>query len=91
VNSQGGTPQLDNGDLVSSFGKDYHFARLSQHQLAQWVDVQSQQFINYFTVPATNKKYQLVGKASVSAGNYQIVMQNNLLTQGEFTKQLLVS
>lgn len=85
MNSQGGTPQLDNGDLVSSFNKE-HFIRLGQYQLSQWVDVQSTQFVNYFTVPATSTKYQLVGKATVTPGNYQVVMQNNYLTKGQFTK-----
>lgn len=90
VNSQGGTPTLDNGDLVSKFNKG-HFVRLGQYQLSQWIDVQSTQFVNYFTVPATGTKYQLLGKASVTQGNYQIVMQNNYLTQGEFTKKLLIT
>jgi len=85
VNSQGGTPQLDNGDLVSDFSKN-HFKRLNQYQLSQWIDVQSQQFINYFTVAATSTKYELVGKAAVTPGNYQIVMQNNYLTKGQFSK-----
>lgn len=90
MNSQGGTPTLDNGDLVSSFNKA-HFIRLGQYQLSQWVDVQSTQFINYFTVAATGTKYQLLGKASVTQGNYQVVMQNNYLTQGEFTKKLVIT
>jgi hypothetical protein len=81
VNSQGGTPKLDNGDLTSSFSQN-HFKRLSQYQLSQWIDVQSTQFINYFTIPATSTKYELVGKADVTPGNYQVVMQNNYLTQG---------
>ncbi len=82
---------MDNGDLVSSFNKDNHFIRLNQYQLSQWVDVQSQQFINYFSVPATTTKYLLVGKTGVTAGNYQIILQNNYLTQGSFNKELLVS
>ncbi len=90
VNSQGSTPQLDNGDLVSSFNQN-HFIRLSQYQLSQWVDVQSTQFVNYFTIPATSTKYQLLGKASVTAGNYQVVMQNNYPTKGSFTKELLIT
>lgn len=85
MDSQGGTPTLDNGDLISNFNKN-HFVRLDQYQLSQWIDVQSQQFVNYFTVPATGTKYQLIGKASVTAGNYQIIMQNNYLTKGTFTK-----
>ena len=55
------------------------------------MDVQSQQFINYFTVAATTTKYELVGKVEVSTGDYQLVMQNNFLTQGQFSKQLLIS
>lgn len=85
VDSQGGTPTLDNGDLVSNFNKN-HFKRLSQYQLSQWIDVQSTRFINYFTISATGTKYELLGKASVTPGNYQVVMQNNYLTKGEFTK-----
>ena len=90
VDSQGGTPTLDNGDLVSSFALK-HFARLNQYQLSQWVDVLSTQFISYFTVSATKTKYILVGKVDVTQGNYQIVMQNNYLTKGEFSKQLIIS
>lgn len=81
VDSQGGTPKLDNGDLVSSFNQD-HFKRLPQYQLSQWVDVQSTGFVNYFTVAATSSKWLLAGKAAVTPGNYQIVMQNNYLTNG---------
>lgn len=57
VDSQGGTPVLDTGNLVSSFNKNYHFVRLNQYQLSQWVDVLSQQFVNYFTIAATSTKY----------------------------------
>lgn len=32
-----------------------------------------------------------MGKTEVSSGSYQIVMQNNFLSQGEFTKELVVS
>lgn len=59
--------------------------------MSQWVDVLSSQFINYFTIPATSTKYELVGAANVTAGNYQVVMQNNFLTQGQFTKSLVIS
>lgn len=90
VNSQGGTPKLDNGDLVSSFNQN-HFTRLGQYQLSQWVDVQSTQFVNYFSIAATATKYQLVGKAAVTPGNYQVVMQNNYLTKGQFVKELLIT
>ena len=91
VDSDGGTPTLDNGDLISSFSKNYHFLRLENYQISQWVDVQSQMFVNYFSVPVTGTKYQLVGKTQVSEGSYQVVMQNNLLTQGQFTKELVIS
>jgi hypothetical protein len=90
VNSQGGTPKLDNGDLVSSFNQD-HFNRLAQYQLSQWVDVESTRFVNYFTVAATGSKWLLAGKAAVSPGNYQVVMQNNYLTKGQFTKELVIT
>jgi hypothetical protein len=33
----------------------------------------------------------LIGKTSVAAGSYQIVMQNNFLTQNIFNKQLVVT
>lgn len=59
--------------------------------MSQWVDVLSSQFINYFTIPATSTKYELVGAANVTGGNYQVVMQNNFLTQGQFTKSLVIS
>lgn len=91
VDSTGGTPQLDNGNLISPFNKDYHFLRLDQYQLSQWVDVQSQRFVNYFTVAATSTKYELVGIVSVSAGDYQVVMQNNFPTKGQFSKSVLVT
>jgi len=55
------------------------------------VDVQSQRFVNYFTIPTTSVKYELVGKASVTAGNYQIVVQNNHGSQGQLTKELIVT
>ena len=63
VDTDGGTPQLGNYDLVSSYNKDNHFIRLNQYQLSQWVDVQSQRFVNYFLISATSTKYQLVGVA----------------------------
>ena len=59
---------------------------MNQYQLSQWIDVQSTQFVNYFTVSATSTKYWLLGKASVTAGNYQVVMQNNYLTKSSFAK-----
>lgn len=59
--------------------------------MAQWVDVLSYQFINYFTVAATSTKYQLIGSTAITAGNYQLVMQNNFPTQGQFTKSLVIS
>jgi hypothetical protein len=90
VNSQGGTPRLDNGDLVSSFSQA-HFTRLSQYQLSQWVDVQSSLFVNYFSVAATSTKYLLLGKSAVTPGNYQVVMQNNYATKGQFTKELVIT
>jgi hypothetical protein len=90
VNSQGGTPTLDNGDLVSPFNRA-HFIRLGQYQLSQWADVQSTQFVNYFTIAATGTKYLLMGKTEVSPGNYQIVMENNYLTKGQFQKELLIT
>jgi len=65
--------------------------RLDQYQLSQWVDVQSQRFVNYFTVPVTGVKYELIGVVDIQAGNYKVVMQNNFLTQGFFTKQLLIT
>ena len=65
--------------------------RLDQYQLSQWVDVQSQRFVNYFTVPVTGVKYELIGVVDIQAGNYKVVMQNNFLTQGVFTKQLLIT
>ena len=67
VDSDGGTPQLGNYDLVSSYNKNYHFLRLSQYQLSQWVDVQSQRFVNYFLISATSTKYELVGVADLLA------------------------
>lgn len=91
VDSFGGTPTLDSGNLISDFNKNYHFLRLSQHQLSQWIDIQSQQFVNYFTMAFTGVKYQLVGRTQVSTGTYQIVMQNNMLTKGQFKKELVVS
>ena len=91
VDSEGGTPVLDNGDLTSPFNKKHHFKRLSNYQVSQWVDVGGAQFVNYFSVPVTGTKYQLVGKTEVSVGNYQIVMQNNLKTQGKFTKELVIT
>jgi hypothetical protein len=90
VDGQGSTPKLDNSDLVSSFSQG-HFSRLGQYQLSQWVDVQSTQFVNYFTVAATGTKYSLVGKAAVTPGNYQVVMQNNYLTKGKFSKELIIT
>lgn len=59
--------------------------------MSQWVDVLSPQFINYFTIPATSTKYELVGATTVTAGNYQVVMQNNFLSQGQFSKSLVIS
>lgn len=91
VDSQGGTPSLSTSSLVSSFNKDYHFIRLDQYQLSQWVDVQSQRFVNYFSVAMTGVKYELIGVVDIQAGNYQVVMQNNFLTQGAFSKKLLVT
>ena len=57
IDPEGGTPQLDDGSLVSTYNKNYHFVRLDQYQISQWVDVQSQRFVNYFLVAATNVKY----------------------------------
>lgn len=91
MDSAGGTPQLDQGDLVSNYTTKYHFIRLSQYQLTQWVDVQSSRFINYFTVSTTSTKYILMGKAAVTNGTYQLIIENNYATQGEFTKDILVS
>ena len=90
VDSQGGTPSLDKGDLISAFNLN-HFKRLEHYQLSQWIDVKSAQFVNYFSISATGTKLQLVGKASIEAGNYQIVIQNNYLGKGEFEKELIVS
>lgn len=91
IDSSGGTPQLNSGNLTSPFNKDNHFARLSQYQMSQWVDVLSYQFMNYFTIPATGTKYELIGSTAITAGNYQVVMRNNLLTQGQFSKWLVIS
>ena len=91
IDGQGGTPQLNSGSLTLPFSHNYHFKRLDQYQMAQWVDVMSHQFVNYFTVAATSTKYALVGSAAITAGNYQVVMQNNLLTQGQFSKWLVIS
>ena len=91
VDSEGGTPSLGASNLVSAYNKDNHFLRLSQYQLSQWVDVQSQRFVNYFLIPATSTKYMLVGVAELKAANYQIVMQNNLPTNGQFIKELVIS
>jgi hypothetical protein len=91
VDSSGGTPTLDTGNLISSFNKNYHFLRLNQYQISQWVDVQSQRFVNYFSVAATSTKYELVGSLSVSTGNYQVVMQNNFPTQGKFSKEVVIT
>lgn len=85
MDNLGGTPQLDNGDLISQFNLN-HFKRLENYQLSQWIDVKSAQFINYFSVSITGIKYQLIGKAKISAGNYQIVIQNNYPTKGQFKK-----
>lgn len=59
--------------------------------MSQWVDVQSQRFVNYFSVGASPTKYQLVGSVAVTEGSYQVVMQNNFLTKGQFTKEVLIS
>ena len=77
--------------MVSTYNKDNHFIRLSQYQLAQWVDVQSQRFVNFFLISTTSTKYQLLGVADLLAENYEVVMQNNLPTRGQFTKQLVIT
>ena len=81
MDSQGGTPQLDSGDLVSQFNLN-HYKRYENYQVSQWIDVRSAQFINYFSISVTGIKYQLIGKAAIEAGSYQIVIQNNYLTKG---------
>lgn len=47
--------------------------------------------MNYFSVGASPTKYQLVGSVAVTEGNYQVVMQNNFPTKGQFTKEVLIS
>ena len=59
--------------------------------MSQWTDVLSYQFVNYFTISVTSTKYELVGSTTVAPGNYQVVMQNNFLTQGQFSKYLVIS
>ena len=91
MDASGGTPQLGNYDLVSAYNKDNHFIRLSQYQLAQWVDVQSQRFVNFFLISTTSTKYQLLGVGDLLAENYEVVMQNNFPTRGQFSKQLVIT
>lgn len=75
VNSEGGTPDLDS-QLFSDYSTKYHFKRLDNYQLKQWTDVVSSKFINWFTVPTTSKKYVLMGKQTMPAGSYQMIVKN---------------
>ena len=82
VNSDGGTPVLDSGNLVSQHNLKYKFIRLNNYQLSQWTDVQSTLFINHFTIPYTSKKYILLGKALLPADTYQLIIKNSYPSKG---------
>jgi hypothetical protein len=90
IDTEGGTPILDDGTLVSDFYTENHFARLSNYQLSQWVDVNSTDFVNFCTIPFTSNKYMYMGKSSLTAGNYQMVVKNNFPKNSEITKTLIV-
>ena len=90
VNSEGGTPDLDSS-LVSDYSSVYHFKRLDNYQVSQWTDLQSNRFMNWFTVATTSVKYMLMGKQSMQAGTYQMVIKNVDSTKNDFTKSILVS
>lgn len=90
MNNDGGTPTLDT-NLVSQYSTSYHFTRLENYQLRQWTDVTSSKFINWFTVPTTSTKYMLMGKQTMPAGTYEMIVKNVDSTNNDFNKTILVS
>lgn len=81
IDTEGGTPILDDGNLVSPFYTSNHFSRLSNYQISQWTDVNSTNFVNWFTIPMTSVKYMPLGKLTMQPGNYQMVLKNNFPTK----------
>ena len=77
--------------MVSQYSSKYHFARLNSYQLSQWTDVLSSRFVNWFTIPTTSTKYILMGRQTMAAGTYQLILKNVSPTSDDFTKTLIVS
>ena len=90
MQSDGGTPYLGNG-TISNYSKTYHFKSLSSAPASQWTDVEQSNFVNWFTIPTTSTKYVLMGKLSNMSGDYRLIIKNSYPTNGEFTKQVILS
>lgn len=86
MESDGGTPSINDG-TVSSYSLDNRFKRLSNSGVSQWIDVQSTQFVNWFTIPITSTKYVQLGRLEdMPAGDYRIIVKNSYPTNDDFTK-----
>ena len=91
ITSEGGAPVLDSNNLISEYNLEYKFKNLANFQLKQWIDMESTKFVNYFTVPYTSTKYNLMGRVTLLPDTYQLILKNNYPTNDKIVKKVLIT